>query len=239
MGCQITLTGKLVVGGEGCGGCSGGSPSKQLPLSFACSGKTYGAVVSSDCPQQIQTLGALGVTWQDLIGVGQIGAYQLLYLLTKTAMRLRIGAAEASLLGNGASWPVVFAGTETFAPVVDGVTVPVAFTAATRTAAQTATAINQAAVGAGLGFLPASVDPVTGQLRISGRQTGTQGTVTIATALAAIGFGSTSAVAVGSGSDLDVNGLQVLTFEGSTAPTRIQISGQGQIEVLAAGTSVA
>ncbi len=237
MGCQVTLSGKLVVGGEGCG-CSGigGAPTKQQPLAFACSGRTYGAVVSSDCDQQIQTLGVPGTTWQDLIGAGQIKAYQLLYLLTKAPMKLRIGAAEAALVGSGAAWPVVFAGGETFTPVVDGVAVPVSFTAGTRTAAQTATATNQAAVGAGLGFLPASVD-VTGQLRLVGQLTGAQGSVTVTTALAAIGFGSTSLRAVGAGADMNVDGLQVFSFDASNAPTRIQISGQGQIQVLAAGTA--
>jgi hypothetical protein len=44
---------------------------------------------------------------------------------------------------------------------------------------------------------------------------------------------------VGEGSDVDVNGLFMTQFNSSGAPTRIQVSGSAQIEVLAAGSAPA
>lgn len=235
MGCSVTLTGKLAVGGEGCGCAGNGAPSKQVPLAFACQGLNYGAIVSTDCPVQVQTFGVPGTLWQELPG-GALGSYRLLYLLTKAPMKLRVGAAPAALVGSAAAFPVTLAGGETFTPVVDGVAVPVTFTSGAKTAAQIATAINQAAVGAGLTTLPASVD-VSGQVRIAGTKTGDQGAIAVTTALASIGFASTSAAAKGAGSDLSVNGLALLQFDEASAPTRIQISGSGMVEVLAAGAA--
>jgi hypothetical protein len=185
----------------------------------------------------VQTAGVLGTHWTELVP-GQLKNFQLLYFRSRMVpMRLRIGAAPATLLGSGASWPVLFAGGETFTPVVDGVAVPVTFTAGSRSAQQVATLINQAAVGAGLMALPASVD-ATGQLRLTGSATGEQGLLTVTTALAAIGFASTAARDVGAGTDLDVNGLCLLQFEEQTAPTRIQVSGVGWVEFLAAGAAI-
>jgi hypothetical protein len=191
-------------------------------------------VFSSDCPQLIQTLGVLGMAWAELLP-GQLAGFELLYLRTKTAMKLRIGAAPAAISASVVAWPVTFAGGEAFAFTVDGTAVAGTFTAGSRTAEQTATVLNQAALGAGLQRLPFSV--VAGQLKLTGAATGKQGSVAVTTALAAIGFGLGSAV--GAGADLDVAGLVVLQFEPAAAPARIQISGQGYIEVLAAGSAVA
>lgn len=236
MACSVTLSGRLVVGGDGCGcsGGSGGGATRQVPLAFSCSGRSYGAIVSSDCAQQVSTPGLPGDSWVDLLGTGQIKGYQLLYLNTRNPLQLRIGAEPATLVGVGASWPVVFGGGDTLALEVDGQAISITPTAGSATAQQVATLLNQAAVAAGMGYLPASVDS-SGQLRITGRKTGIQGGVEITTPLADVGFPTAKAV-TGQGQDLAVNGLQLLSFA-DDLPARIQISGQGQYEVLAAGTA--
>jgi hypothetical protein len=238
MSCLVNLTGKITVGGDcGCsGGGSGGAPTKQQPLSFACQGVNYPAIVSTDCPQQIQTPGVIGASWVDVPGQGTLANYRLLYVLTKAPMALRIGAAAATLLGSGGTFPTGFVGGETFAFEADGIAVPVVFTSGAQSAAQVVAQINQAAVGAGLTYLPATVD-TTGQVRLTGKATGVQGSIEITTANAVVGFAAATTVA-GSGSDVRINGLFLAQFDEQAAPTRIQISGQGQVEVLAAGSAV-
>jgi hypothetical protein len=235
--CSLQLSGTLIVGGDGCG-CGEGAGQKIQPLAFACSSTYYGAIASTDCAQQVLTAGAIGDNWAELPIAGALGAFHLLFVKSNAPIRLRIGADAAELAGAGAVFPHVFAGGETFAFDVDGVSVPVSFTAGSKTAAVVAQVINQAAIGAGLSFLPASVG-TDGQLRLRGLKTGSQGSVDITTALAAIGYASADAEALGEGSDVDVNGLFMTQFNTSGAPTRIQVSGSAQIEVLAAGSAPA
>jgi hypothetical protein len=235
MGCQLTLSGKLTVGGPGCG-CSGGSsPTKTLSLSGACLGESYAAISGTDCPTLIQTIGIPGAVWQDLPALNGLRNIRFLYVAAKAPMLLRIGATVATLLGSGVSFPVTLAGGEVFAFTVDGVAVSTTFSSGSKTAAAIVTAINQAAVGAGLSFFPASVDTL-GQVRLSGLKTGKDGSVVITTALAAIGFAAVAS-AVGGGADLSVNGTQLLQFAEDGAPTRVQISGHGWVEVLAGGAA--
>lgn len=233
MSCLVSLVGKVSVGGGDCG-CSGsGGVSKQQPLDLGCNGTQYAAVVSTDCPTQVQTTGVVGAEFVDLPGTDGIGGFQLLVVKTQTVMRLRIGGAAATLLGSGASFPTGFSGGESLTFEADGVEVDATFTAAAQSAVQVAQEINQAAIGAGLTYLPATVD-ATGQLRLSGRLTGSEGTLEITGALAALGFASPVLV-VGAGSDVDVNGAFLAQFDSSAAPARVQISGNGRVEVLAAG----
>ncbi|CAB4154893.1 hypothetical protein UFOVP650_45 [uncultured Caudovirales phage] len=236
MGCQLTISGKLTVGGPGCGcGPGGASPTKTVALSGACF-ETYQAIAGTDCPVLIQTIGIPGATWLDLPTLNGIKSLRLLYVSAKAPMLLRVGATVATLLGSGGTFPVTLAGGEVFAFTADGVAVSTTFASGAKTAAAIVTAINQAAVGAGLAFFPASVDS-GGQVRLSGSKTGKDGTVVITTALAAIGFAAVAS-AVGGGADLSINGTQLLQFAADGAPTRVQVSGHGWIEVLAGGDPV-
>lgn len=234
MACQLTLQGNVVVGGHGCG-CDGGSQKIQ-GLSFACPQTLFQGIGGTDCAVQIITPGAPGDNFVELPGSGMVGTYQLLIVRTTAPVVLRVGAAPAELLGVSGSFPTSFAGGETFAVTVDGVAVAATFTSGDQSAAQVAARVNQAAIAAGLTFLPVSVQ-TNGQLRIRGLKTGVDGSLDITTANATIGFPSAAAEAIGGGVDQDVNGLLVQQFPSSAAPTRIQISGSAQVEVLAAGTA--
>jgi hypothetical protein len=148
---------------------------------------------------------------------------------------LRIGAAPAQVLGSGGSFPTTFSGGETLAFTVDGTAVAVTFTAAAQSAANVASEINQAAIAAGLTFLPAAVQS-SGQLSLTGSATGVQGSVEVTAGNATIGL-PTADLVRGAGEDVRVNGTALLQFDASNPPSRIQVSGSAQIEVLSAGAA--
>jgi hypothetical protein len=236
MGCQVTMQGAITIPGGGCG-CSGsGTPSTKVQgLGFACSATTYPAVQSTDCPSQITTSGAVGDNWRELPATEGLSSIYLLMARGSSPFRLRIGADAAKLTGAGGTFPTSFAGGELFGFTADGTAVPVTFTSGAQTALQVAAEINQAAIGAGLDWLPASVLS-SGQLQLSGKATGGQGSLVVTTTNATIGFPSASTVA-GAGSDLDSQGLFLNQFDQSNAPSRVQVSGNTQIEVFAAGVA--
>lgn len=232
--CSLTLSGQIVVGGPGCG-CSGSDLSQKLVgLGFACSGQIYQAIGGTDCAVPIATAGAAGAVFQELPNVSSIGGFQLLALKSSAKVVLRIGAAPAELLGAGGVFPTLFSGGQTFTFTVDAVSVPVVFQAGDQTAAQVVSRINQAAIAAGLTFLPAFVQ-TSGQVGLRGVATGDAGLVDITLANATVGFASAASEAHGAGDDLTVNGLALMQFDPGSPPERIQISGSANIEVLAAG----
>lgn len=238
MSCQVTMTGAVVVGGNcGCsGGLNSGTPnSKTQGLGFACASTIFPAVVSTDCPTTITTTGAVGSQWKELPATDDLSAVYLLVVRGQSPYRLRIGADVSRLAGASGTFPTSFGGGETFAFTVDGVAVSVTFQAGDQTAAQVASRVNQAAIAAGLDFLTMSV-ATSGQLALAGKATGVQGSLAITTPNATIGFAAAS-TSVGSGADVDSQGLFVNQFDQSTAPSRVQISGNVQVEVLAAGVA--
>lgn len=238
MTCTVELSGRVVVGGPGCG-CSGSSsPNQKIQgLSFGCPGVVFGAVASTDCAVGIATAGAVGDAFVELPTSDSLGAFHLLVVKTTAPAMLRIGAAPAQVLGSGGSFPTGFGGGETLTFDVDGTTVAVTFTAGAQSAAQVAAEINQAAIGAGLSFLPASVQS-SGQLRLAGSATGSQGSLEVTSGNATVGLPTSAAVA-GSGEDVRISGTFMAQFDTANAPSRIQVSGSAQIEVLSAGTALA
>lgn len=234
MACNVELQGTLSVGGGcGCSGDGSGS-SASKSLSLGCSGASFGQVGETPCPVYVQTAGAPGDAFVTLPGTAELGAIQLLYVKTTAPMVLRVGAEEASLEGAGAAFPVVMAGSEVLDFKADGVAVSVAFDAGSTTAQSAAQQINQAAIAAGLSYLPASVAS-SGQLELSGVKTGNQGSIEITGALASVGFSSATKV-YGEGADLR-GSVFLLQLDPSSSPGRVQISGVGQVEVFAAGAA--
>lgn len=232
MSCQLVLDGHISVGGNGCG-CndSSGVSSTVRGLSLECSSTSFEAIKSTDCAVQVATLGSIGQNWSELPVL--LGVYQLLSLKTSAAVKLRIGAAPASIPGSAGVFPATTINGSTFAFTADAVPVSFAFAGGSLSAAQVANQINAAAVAAGLSFLPAAVT-AAGQLTLSGLKTGTDGSLAITTGIAAIGLPTTAAVK-GAGADVDVWGSFLVQF-GQLGPSRIQISGNAKIEILAAGT---
>ncbi len=237
MTCSLTLKANLVIG-DSCAtscstGCGNGSSQKITPLSLGC-GVAYGAVSSTDCPVNVATTGALGSAYTELPGISGISEVLFLSVKTTATVWLLIDGAPAEIQLAGGSYPTGFAGGEAFDFDVDGVSIAGTFTVAAQTVDQVAAELNQAAIGAGLSFLPFSV--VGGQLKISGSVVGPDGAVAINTAVAAIGAAGTES-AVGAGEILKVSGLALLQFDSATAPSKIYVSGTSSIEVTAAGAA--
>lgn len=232
MTCELTLDGHLSVGGDGCGCTSGEGMSQTVRgLSLSCRHATFQAIKSTDCAVQLSTAGVAGDNWAELPVT--LSRYELLSLKSSAAIKVRIGAAPATKLGSGASFPANLDGL-TFAFTVDGSAVSFAFAGTALTAAQAAAQINAAAIADGLDYLPAAVDP-SGQVRLSGKATGVQGSLQVTTGQALLGLATMSAAEKGAGADLDVWGALLLQF-GTSGPSRIQLSGSAKIEMLAAGT---
>lgn len=228
MSCSLVLDGHISVGGEGCG-CSdsSGVSSTVRGLSLACQ-SSFDAIKSTDCAVQIATLGSVGQAWAELPVT--LSAYKFLSLKSSAAVKLRIGAAPATALGVGGTFPATGLNAVSWNLTIDGVAFTVTFAGASLSAQQVANQVNAAAALAGLSFQPASV--VNGQLKLSGLNTGTQGALTTAVQ-AALGFAA--ATVAGAGADLDVWGSFLQQF-GDATPTRIQISGNAKVEILAAGS---
>lgn len=234
MTCSVTLTGNVSVGGAcGCTGFTGGNStpsSKTMGLSFSCAGTTYGAVNSSDCPITINT-----ATFIELPGSDAVGDFQLVSIKSSALVTLRIGASAATVSGVGGSFPTGFSGGEAFDFDIDGVSVAGTFTVAAQSITDVLSELNQAAVAAGLAYLPFSAS-TSGQITVTGLATGSDGSVVVNTTIAALGFTAATTV-FGSGDDLAVSGLFLSQFNSTTAPTRIQIMGTAQVEILLAGAA--
>ncbi len=235
---RVELQGVITVGdGAGCGPCTAPGSMKSQGIALACSSKYYEAIVSSDAPIAVATPGAVGAAWIDLPVTSALEQIELLLVRSNAPMRLRLGAEPAQLIGEGATYPTGFVGGETLVLELDGVPLSLAFTSGAQTAQQVANQINAAAALAGFAYMPASVQG--GQLALEGRATGVQGNVDVASGSAVTALGFTALeTAQGEGEDLDFNGLYLVEYGrgASYAPSRVQISGTGSIEVFAAGT---
>lgn len=234
---QVDLTGQITVSGTVCPDPCGTLSSKIQGLGLSCPGSTsFQCVVSTDVPCSVATLGVLGAEFDELPVTDALDLIELLYVRSNVLMRLRLGAAPAALVSTGLALPL--GGGETLIFDVDGQpTVTVTFTAAA-TAAAVANEINAAA--ALLGQAPPASLNAAGALVLTGVLTGVDGSVNVTggTGQAALGFASgANDAAVGEGSDVDFNGIFLVEFgKNGGAVSRVQISGQGTVEVFAAGT---
>lgn len=234
----IELEGVLSIGGDDCGCASDGENVTRRSLALRCS-QYYQAAQSTDVPVRVATLGAIGSAWVDMPCTGGLISIEFLMLKSTQPVRVRIGAAPAKVTGSGGVFPTGFVGAETLTLTIDGVAVSVAFLSGDQTAAQVAARINAAAALAGL-TAPRCVVASSGQLEISGVLTGTQGSVNITGGTGRATLGLATGIVYGSGADHDVYGLFVNEFPSyPDAPSRIQISGQATISVVAAGRTAA
>ncbi len=230
--CQLTLDGHLSVGGDGCGCDSSGVSNTVRGLSLSCDSSSFQAIKSTDCAVQVATLGSVGQNWSELPIL--LTLYQLLSLKSSAPVRLRIGAAPAQIAGAAGVFPATTINTLHLIATIDGVVVDTTFVGGSLSALQVAAQINQAAIAAGLSFLPASV-AASGQLLLSGQRTGIDGALAITTGQAAIGLPTAATPVKGAGVDLDVRGSFLVQFA-DPGQGRIQISGNAKVEILAAGT---
>lgn len=234
MSTSVQLSGQISIGNQVCDPC--GSVAQKLQgLQLSCARASFEAVVSTDVAVAVTTSGAVGAAWVDVPTTTVLEAIELLYIRTTQLMRLRIGADVASLVSTGLTLPL--GGGETLITQVDGqAAVTTTFTAAA-TAQQVANEINAAC--ALLGQDPIASVNTSGALVLNGELTGSQGSVVVTggTGQAALGFAAAANDdAEGEGQDVDVYGLFLAEFGRTAAPGRIQISGSGSVEVLAAGS---
>jgi len=238
MSASLNLQGSLEVGGDCSAACSGSGDRTVRRLSLRCSPGIYQSVVDTPVPLQINTPGLPGASFVDLDVLDALTAIEFLYARTNSKFYLRIGADEALLVGVGGTFPTGFVGGETLLLTIDTVPVTVTFLAGDQTAAQCVARINAACALAGLATPRASLTASL-QIQIRGTATGTAAQVSEGggTGAATLGFPG-SPTASGKGADVGVYGTLLQEFPVfPDAPTRIQVSGQGTIAVVAAGRS--
>lgn len=234
MSTKLELRGTLLVDGPGCG--CGDAALKSMALALRCSASSFAAIVSTDAAIGISTPGAVGDSWIELPLSDVLATIQFLALMTQSSVRLRIGAEEAMIDGVAGTYPTTFAGSETLLATIDGASFTTTFTSGAQSVQQVVQQINAAAALAGFAYQPASV--VAGQVHLQGQRTGAQGAAEVTGGSGAARLGLTGLSAVGAGSDVDVYGLFLNEWgQGSGAPERIQISGQAQITLMAAGST--
>lgn len=239
MPASLNLAGSLEVGGDCAAACSGAGDRTIRRLALRCCPALYQSVVDTPVPLQIITPGLPGAAFVDLDVLDSLAAIEFLYARTNSKFCLRIGAAEAVLTGVGATFPTGFLGGETLLLTIDAVPVTVTFLVGDQTAAACVARINADCALAGLPTPRATVT-TSGQIAIRGTQTGTSAVVSVTggTGAVALGFPGTPS-ANGAGADVFVYGTLLQEFPSfPDAPTRIQVSGQGSISVVAAGRSL-
>jgi len=242
MSATVTLKGTLEVSGGSCvTACGSGSSDRHVQsLSLGeCGGVVFETAVQTPAKIAVATAGVIGQNFIDLDILLQLSSIEFLTVETDNDLILRVGAAFASLLGTGGTFPTGFGGGETLTVDFDGTPVTTTFDVADQSAAQCAARINAAFALAGLSTPRASV--VGGQIQIDGVLTGVGATVSVTggTGAAVLGFAGTPS-ATGAGNDIRVNGIFMALFSRfPNAPTRIMVSGTAGVELTAAGKSAA
>jgi len=233
---NLTLTGFLQAGGEGCG-CDGGSGSVNQRLGLRCSPGTYQTIIETASPIAIQTPGSAGDAFVDLAILGDLIGVEFLYVKTSTPMVLCIDAGSASLTSDPITIPTGFLGGETLTATLDALApVVVTFDVGDQSLAQVVARINAAFALAGLPT-PRCVAVGANKLTISAIECGPDSSVVIGAA-PAIPFPSLSAA--GNGAHIPVAGTFLAEFPPyPNCPTRVEVSGIGSITILAAGRTTA
>ncbi len=237
----LSFKATLEVGGNSCASSCGGAGDRSIKsISFGCDQLYFQTIVETADPIRIATIGAVGDQFVDLGLLQQLGAIEFLYLRSNTPVMLRVGAAPAVVVGVGATYPTGFVGGETLTMTIDGISVSVTFTSGAQTAAQVCDQINAACALVGLPTPRSAVVAGSGQVSVFGIATGSQGSVVITGGSGAADLGLTGLSALGRGEDIVTSMfINLFTRAGNVPPppARIQISGNAQITILAAGLS--
>lgn len=234
MSAKVDIRGVLEATPDGCVTSCGtvGAASKLIrSLDLGCSGgQYYESLISASV--KLATSGSVGDTFQDLDCLDELSAIEFLYVKSTGRIQLMIGAEAATLLGSGANFPGLPTLSTTL--VVDGASVPVTFEAGEDTVTEAVNRINASAALVGLAPIATAEG---GQIRLTSPTLGSSSSLTVpndATATA-MGFDG-GATDTGAGSVIDVEGLLVYQPPRSpNAPTKIQASGQANLDIIAAG----
>lgn len=231
MSIQLQIKGYLYPGGSCADACTGSKGAiSPFELSFRNCAESFGQMRSGD--YAVRTTPGEYIA---LPGSEQFSSIELLALKTSAELELRLDGLPA-IATTSALYPVAGLSALTLDFGVDGYPVAVTFAAGDDTAEEVARRINSFAALAGVPFRPASVT-TTGQVEIRGLKTGPTGVLTAFTGTAAAALGLDAFPgSTGSGSDLTVDGLQVWQFPRAGGVSRIEVSGQASVSVLAAGS---
>lgn len=233
----VSIEGVLRAGAALCpsNGQAADQCTRALALNGSCPGQgvQYGGCIVAT--PRANTAGAVGAEFERIECLEELATTELLYINTNsTTFAFRIGAAPATALGVGGTFPTGFSGGEVLTWVVDGTTVTTTFDAADQTAEQCAARINAAAAFTGL--TTPRVTATTGQLEFTGEATGRDGSnVFSGTAAATLGLDNPT-LTPSAGEDVFVSGLWVHQFPRGAGPSRIDVSGVGSFDIVAAGT---
>ena len=200
---------------------------------------------SADVSQVIATTGNPGDAFEDLDAAAGLSEVHLVYIRSTAQIVMRLYAIAASLQATAGAFPSAFGGGEAVAITLDGVVVTVTFDIADQTAIQCAARINAAMALEGIATPRVSV--VAGQLLIGGVATAVAasavGQISVAAGAPATTLGLAAATAPvntdAQGQDVTVDGLALMEFPrtGTRTLTKVQVSGQAALEVVATGRS--
>lgn len=237
---SVSVQGTLQSGAPICGtgGTSAVASTQRLFLGGTCAnqGQSYDACVSSRVA--IETSGAVGQNFIDLDCLDQLSSIELFSIQASARVMLRVDAAGALAVATAGSYPTGFVGTEALTWTLDALSVPVSFESGDQSVEQVAARMNAAAALQGVATPRVTV--VSGQLNVTGVQTGDGGTLAFSgTAASQLGL-DTATITGSKGEDIQVEGLAVIQFPRfPNAPGRIQVSGVATLDLVAAGRASA
>lgn len=240
---NISVHGSLTIGGNVCVSACGdmGADRTVKSLSSRCMGATYGQI--ADVVINVNT-GNPGLDFVDVLAASGFTSIEFLQIRTEAPVQVRLGATTPQVTSslnapssslNTQNLNLVFAkGNDS---VVTLVAVNTVFDAGDLTMQDAADAINAAAVSAGLGYLPASLNG-GGYLVLKGTGKGPKSSIVISgTAQARLGLGAVAGLAVGAGNTVLVNGLALLELvqPGTQGPVGLELSGIAKVQLVVAG----
>lgn len=229
----LALSGHIVIGGDDCS-CDGSADNLVKAIGDGCD-ESYQTCVDTPKPIQIATLAGVFI---DLPILQTLTRIEFLFLRSASEITIRIGAAPATLVGVGATFPTGFVGAETLELAIDGAaSVTTTFLVGDQTAQQVADRVNSALALAGIATPRMTVNLTTGQLEVTGILTGSsQGSVEVVVGGAEATLGLAVGTVVGAGADVTSNGVFLNEFPRNTnAPARVQVSGTSSISLVAGG----
>lgn len=239
MTCKLDLTGKIVIGGKGCG-CGGSAsgnsgPTKMQPLALAC-GAVFTSLQSTDCAVSVNSPSA----FVPIPGVN-LSSVEFLYLQSSSAITLRWGGTFGSITGTQILGGVTFVGGEVFefsAPNLAGTStnITTTFAAGNFTLQQVVDLINAAAITGGLGYMPAALDSAGSAIVITAGVKGKGVSVTVVQAQALIGFATVGQT--GEGTDpTEVRTESFLNqWPSGEGVVDVEIKGTADVVALAGGS---
>jgi len=223
-----------------------GRDQRQLTLGpgGSSTGQRYFEAVASAQPE-LATPGAVGAAFEELDPLDGLSEIQLLYLRSSAQVVLRLYALPAELLAVAGLFPTGFSGGESLVMTIDGAAVTTTFLAGDQTADDCAKRINAAC--ALLGIATPVVTVESGQLKVVGSATkvasGGLGQIAVTAGAPATRLGLAAATnpeySDAQGQDITVDGLFLSEFPrtGSRILTKVTVSGQATLDVVAAGRS--